>query len=131
MSLEWQEEAVRSLIHGFLDERYILGANPFDIESLIGRMVRDQYQGGSTVMTAIGEVEIALWGIVGKACGQPVYNLLGGNCRDRLPACANGWYGGARTADVRLSPGTFTSRAAAKLKPMRRGLLTTDSARSK
>lgn len=98
-SLEWQEEAVRSLIHEFLEERYILGANPFDIESLIGRMVRDQYQGGSTVMTAISGVEIALWDLVGKACGQPVYNLLGGKCRDRLPAYANGWYGGARTAE--------------------------------
>jgi galactonate dehydratase len=83
-SLEWQEKTVRTLIHEFLEERYLLGANPFDIESLIARMVRDQYQGGSTIMTAISGVEIALWDIVGKACGQPVYNLLGGKCHDRL-----------------------------------------------
>jgi galactonate dehydratase len=98
-SLEWQEETVRSLIHEFLEERYIIGANPFDIESLIGRMVRDQYQGGSTIMTAISGVEIALWDLVGKACAQPVYNLLGGKCHDRLTAYANGWYGGAQTAE--------------------------------
>jgi len=98
-SLEWQEDTVRTLIHEFLEERYVLGANPFDIEDLVGRMVRDQYQGGSTIMTAISGVEIALWDLVGKACHQPVYNLIGGRCRDRLPAYANGWYGGARTPE--------------------------------
>ena len=39
-SLEWQEEAVRSPSHEFLEDRYILSANPFDIESLIVRMGR-------------------------------------------------------------------------------------------
>jgi galactonate dehydratase len=60
-------------------------------------MIRDQYQGGATVMTAISGVEIALWDLIGKACGQPVYRLLGGRSHPRLPAYANGWYGGART----------------------------------
>jgi len=77
-SLEWQEATVRTLIHEFLEKRYVIGANPFDVEDLVARMVRDQYQGGSTVMTAISGVEIALWDLVGKACGQPVYNLIGG-----------------------------------------------------
>ena len=98
-SLEWQEDTVRTLIHEFLEERYIIGAHPFDIEDLIGRMVRDQYQGGSTIMTAISAVEIALWDLVGKACAQPVYKLLGGRCHERLTAYANGWYGGAETAE--------------------------------
>jgi galactonate dehydratase len=56
-------------------------------------------------MTAISGVEIALWDLVGKACGQPVYRLLGGKCHDKLPTYANGWYGGART------PQDFTERA--------------------
>lgn len=97
-SLEWQEATVQTLIHEYLEQRYVLGANPFDIESLIERMVRDQYQGGSTIMTAISGVEIALWDIVGKALGQPVYNLLGGKCHEKLAAYANGWYGGVTTA---------------------------------
>jgi galactonate dehydratase len=75
----------------------IVGRDAFDVEDVVGGMVRDQYQGGSTVMTAISGVEIALWDLIGKACGQPVYRLLGGRCHDRLPAYANGWYGGART----------------------------------
>jgi galactonate dehydratase len=37
-----------------------------------------------------------MWDLVGKACGQPVYRLLGGCYHRRIPAYANGWYGGAR-----------------------------------
>jgi galactonate dehydratase len=77
----------------------LLGRHPFDIEAIAGDMIRDQYQGGATVMTAISGAEIALWDLVGKACGQPVYKLLGGRCHDRLPAYANGWYGGADTPE--------------------------------
>jgi galactonate dehydratase len=95
-SLEWQEKTVQTLLHEWVEDR-ILGVHPFDIEAVIGGMIRDQYQGGSTVMTAISGVEIALWDIVGKACGQPVYKLLGGRAHERLPAYANGWYSGART----------------------------------
>ena len=76
-----------------------VGANPCDIEDLVARMVRDQYQGGATVMTAISGIEIALWDILGKDCGKPVYQLLGGRCHPSIPAYANGWYGGARTPD--------------------------------
>ncbi|MDE0043548.1 MAG: mandelate racemase/muconate lactonizing enzyme family protein [Candidatus Poribacteria bacterium] len=95
-SLEWQEKTVHSLIDEWVTDR-ILGTDPFDIETVIGGMIRDQYQGGSTVMTAISGVEIAFWDIIGKVCGQPVYKLLGGRCHERLEAYANGWYGGART----------------------------------
>jgi galactonate dehydratase len=97
-SLEWQDRAVQVLLHDWVEPR-LLGRNPFDIESITGDLIRDQYQGGSTVMTAISGSEIALWDIVGKACGQPVYKLLGGRCHERLPAYANGWYGGARTPE--------------------------------
>ena len=95
-TLEWQESAVRTLLHEWAEER-ILGVCPFDIEQVFGDLVRDQYQGGPTVMTVISALEIACWDIVGKACGQPVYRLLGGRARESLPAYANGWYGGATT----------------------------------
>src|SRR5437868_10639771 len=103
-SLEWQERAVQVLLHEWVEPR-LLGRNPFDIEAIAGGMIRDQYQGGSTVLTAISGVEIALWDLVGKATGQPVYRLLGGRCHDRIPAYANGWYGGART------PAEYAERA--------------------
>jgi galactonate dehydratase len=95
-SLEWQEQTVQTLVHEWVEDR-VLGADPFDVERLIGGLVRDQYQGGATIMTAISGVEIACWDLIGKACAQPVYKLLGGRARERLPAYANGWYGGART----------------------------------
>jgi galactonate dehydratase len=97
-SLEWQEPAVQSLVHEWVEDR-VLGACPFDVEALIGGLIRDQYQGGPTVLTAISGVEIACWDLIGKACGQPVYRLLGGRARERLPAYGNGWYGGATTPE--------------------------------
>jgi galactonate dehydratase len=95
-SLEWQEKTVQTLCHEWVEGR-VLGRDPFDIEAVIGGMVRDQYQGGATIMTAISGVEIAMWDLIGKACNQPVYKLLGGRCHERIPAYANGWYGGATT----------------------------------
>jgi galactonate dehydratase len=103
-SLEWQEKTVQTLAHEWVEGR-VLGRDPFAVEAVVGGMIRDQYQGGSTVMTAISGVEIALWDIIGKACGQPVYRLLGGRCHARISAYANGWYGGART------PREFAERA--------------------
>ncbi len=95
-SLEWQEKTVETICHEWVADR-VLGKDPFDIEAVVGGMIRDQYQGGSTVLTAISGVEIAMWDIIGKATGQPVYRLLGGRYQDRMLAYANGWYGGART----------------------------------
>jgi galactonate dehydratase len=105
-SLEWQEKTVETLCHEWVKGR-VLGCDPFNIEAVVGGMIRDQYQGGATVMTAISGTEIALWDIVGKACGQPLYRLLGGRCHAELPAYANGWYGNART------PAAFAEQARA------------------
>jgi galactonate dehydratase len=103
-SLEWQERTVQTLLHEWVEDR-VLGACPFDVEALAGNLIRDQYQGGPTVLTAISGVEMACWDVIGKACGQPVYRLLGGRARDRLPAYANGWYGGA------VTPGDYVAAA--------------------
>ena len=105
-TLEWQEKTVQTLCHEWV-ERRVLGRDPFDVEAVIGGMIRDQYQGGATIMTAISGVEIALWDLIGKACNQPVYRLLGGRCHNAIPAYANGWYGGAGT------PAEFAERARA------------------
>src|SRR5438309_9419884 len=64
-SLEWQEKTVQTLIHEWVEDR-VLGTDPFDLEAVIGGMIRDQYQGGATVLTAISGVEIALWDLIGK-----------------------------------------------------------------
>jgi galactonate dehydratase len=77
---------------------HILGADPFDVEALVQRMMRNDYErAGGTVMSGISAVEIACWDIIGKAVGQPVFKLLGGAVRERLKAYANGWYTVERT----------------------------------
>ena len=103
-SLEWQEKTVETLIHEWVEDR-ILGVDPRDLDTIVGDLIRDQYQGGPTVLTAISGVEVALWDLLGKANGQPVYQLLGGRARERLPAYANGWYGNSQT------PAQYAERA--------------------
>ncbi len=103
-SLEWQEKTVQTFLHEWVEGR-ILGCDPFNIERVVGDLIRDQYQGGATVMTAISAVEVAMMDIIGKACGQPIYNLLGGRYHSSIPSYANGWYGKAR------EPYEFAERA--------------------
>jgi len=43
----------------------------------------------------VSGVEIALWDIMGKSLGVPVYQLLGGRCRDRVRVYADGFFRGA------------------------------------
>ena len=43
----------------------------------------------------------ACWDAIGKALQQPIYNLLGGKCREKVRACANGWYRCPRVPAVR------------------------------
>jgi galactonate dehydratase len=79
---------------------HVLGADPFEIEALVQRMWRTDYErAGATVMSGIAAVEIACWDIAGKALGQPVHRLLGGAVRSRIPAYANGWYTVERTPE--------------------------------
>ena len=88
---------------GYLQEaapNYILGSDPFKIEDLVQRMLRNDFARASEIMmSAIAVVEMACWDIVGQALGAPVYQLLGGAVRDRIPAYANGWYTVERTPE--------------------------------
>src|SRR5438067_8001639 len=44
------------------------------------------------VMAAISAVDIALWDILGKSAKQPVYRLLGGRTKSRIPVYASRLY---------------------------------------
>ena len=69
-------------------ERHIVGNDPHHIE----RMWREVYGAGYTLRpdislgSVLSGIECALWDIVGKAHGVPVYELLGGKVHDRLRA---------------------------------------------
>jgi len=68
----------------------LVGGNPFNVEALWENMFRI---GGN--MAAVSGIETALWDIIGKALGTPVYNLLGGKCRDKIRVYADGFFRGA------------------------------------
>jgi galactonate dehydratase len=66
-------------------ERFLVGKDPTEIERLWQAMFRyPRWRGGPVLNSAISAVEIALWDILGKAVGLPIYRLLGGACRDRI-----------------------------------------------
>ena len=74
-------------------KRHVIGSDPFNTEDLYQRLFRNDYgRAGEIVATGISVIEIACWDIIGKALNQPVYRLLGGACRDKIKAYANGWY---------------------------------------
>jgi galactonate dehydratase len=81
--------------------RYLVERDPFHIKHFTHMAYHDfaGKRGAMDLFSAISGLELALWDIVGKQLGVPVYKLLGGPCRDRIRVYANGWYGGAKTPD--------------------------------
>jgi L-rhamnonate dehydratase len=72
----------------------LMGADPFDVEYLWQLMYRRTMAFGrkGIGMTAISAVDIALWDIMGKATGQPVFRLLGGRTKKKIPVYASRLY---------------------------------------
>jgi galactonate dehydratase len=67
-------------------ERFVINTDPFRIESMWRNIYASGYDQHPDVtkMGIISAFEIACWDIIGKAVGQPVYNLLGGKYHERL-----------------------------------------------
>src|SRR6478735_2987804 len=63
----------------------LIGRNPLHIEAINRDMVNLPMAQSSTGVEyrAASAVDIALWDLFGKVCGQPVHQMLGGLCRDR------------------------------------------------
>jgi L-alanine-DL-glutamate epimerase-like enolase superfamily enzyme len=72
----------------------LIGADPWDIEYLWQQMYRRTMAFGrkGVAMTAISAVDIALWDLLGKDAKQPVYRLLGGRTKERIPVYASRLY---------------------------------------
>jgi galactonate dehydratase len=69
---------------------YLIGQDPRRIEHHWQVMYRGTfYRGGPVLVSAISGIEQALWDILGKSLGVPVYQLLGGAVRDRIRVYAH------------------------------------------
>jgi L-alanine-DL-glutamate epimerase-like enolase superfamily enzyme len=65
---------------------WFLGKDPWDLEALVAEFVRREYKFyGTFLFRALCGVETALWDLLGKVTGQPVYRLLGGLVREQVP----------------------------------------------
>src|SRR4051812_30891051 len=89
-------ETLITAIHE-LGNRYVIGADPFDVERLAWGVQWTEYgRAGEVAQSALAAIDMAFWDLIGQECGQPVWKLLGGNFRSVVPAYANGWYQGDR-----------------------------------
>lgn len=90
--MAFRDRTIVQLVHEFSEYFLLDRHNPFDIERLWGRL----YGGDDTKFWAyfrnpgtlgaqvLAAIEMACWDIIGKATGQPIYNLLGGQYHERL-----------------------------------------------
>jgi L-alanine-DL-glutamate epimerase-like enolase superfamily enzyme len=85
----------------------VLGQDPFEIDRLIHRMYEGSIFFGrqGAVIQAMSGVEIALWDIVGKATGRPVYQLLGGGFRKTFRAYSSILFGDTPAETERIARG--------------------------
>ena len=97
-TLEYKEKALCGAIEHI--KNYLTGKDPRTIEKHYHDIYRDAYwRGGAVLMSALSAVECALWDILGKSLGVPVYQLLGGRVNEDCRIYVNGWFSGAKTPD--------------------------------
>ncbi|MBV9359267.1 MAG: mandelate racemase/muconate lactonizing enzyme family protein [Chloroflexi bacterium] len=68
---------------------YYLGKDAGRIDHHYQVVTRDTHFQGAVLSAAVSAIDIALWDILGKSLEKPVYQLLGGKCRDRVKVFAN------------------------------------------
>lgn len=95
--IEGRAKTVEAAVHELSD--YLIGKDPLRIEDHWQVMYRAGfYRGGPILMSAIAGIDQALWDIKGKYFNAPVYQLMGGACRDSIRVYS--WIGGDRPSDV-------------------------------
>ncbi|MEZ4671480.1 MAG: galactonate dehydratase [Anaerolineae bacterium] len=81
--VEGRAQTVATAVHEI--GRYLIGQDPRRIEHHWQAIYRGQfYRGGAVLCSALSGIEQALWDIMGKWLGQPIYQLLGGATRDKI-----------------------------------------------
>lgn len=91
----YREKSTVSIVKEMAEHFVLNKQNPFNIEQLwidlysgdqtpVTKSFTNLRPPGALTMQAVAALEMACWDIVGKTLGQPVYNLLGGKCREEL-----------------------------------------------
>ena len=97
-TLEGRTRTVAAAVSELMD-KYVLGADIRRISDLWQVLYRGGfYRGGPVLMSALAGIDQALWDIKGRSLGVPVYELLGGPCRDKVRVYR--WVGGDEPDEV-------------------------------
>ncbi|PAD36065.1 galactonate dehydratase [Terribacillus saccharophilus] len=95
--IEGRAETVKAAVQELMEN--LIGKDPAHIEDHWNMMYRSGfYRGGPILMSAIAGIDQALWDIKGKFYNAPVYQLMGGACRQSIKVYS--WIGGDRPKDV-------------------------------
>ena len=89
-------QVVVQLVQSVAD-RFVIDTDPFQIETMWRGIYASGYDQHPdlTKMAIISGLETACWDIIGKALDQPIYNLLGGRCREKVRVYVDGFFRGA------------------------------------
>jgi len=95
--VEGRAHTVKACVEELME--YMIGKDPMRIEDHWNMLYRSGfYRGGPILLSAISGIDQALWDIKGKYFNAPIYQLMGGACRDSIKVYS--WIGGDRPSDV-------------------------------
>jgi galactonate dehydratase len=87
-TLEGKPKSAMAAVDELAD--YLVGKDPRRIEHHWQHIYRSAfYRGGNVLMSALSGIDQALWDLLGKHLGVPIYQLLGGAVRDRVRVYAH------------------------------------------
>jgi len=109
-TLEWKTRAVVGAIEDLAP--LLIGHDPRDIEQAVRVMHKHGFwRMGVIGATAISGIEVALWDILGKELGVPVWRLLGGKTRDHVPVYTHLGLGDMRAVYETMQPDALVESA--------------------
>lgn len=114
-TLEWKTRAVVGAVEDLAP--ILVGRDPRDVEQAVRAMKKQGFWQPLGVIgtTAISGIEMALWDILGKSVGLPVWRLLGGKVRDRVPVYTHLGMGEMNAVYNSLDAGSLAARGRAVL----------------